>query len=131
MAIVTVGTVTVNMTDPSLVPFPLVSLTSGNGYVFILNLNPVSQLLDFAYILPIPAVVLGGLVYEINSSIKWYPKGVRFSFVVPVYDAGGVPLDVLIALRPIEIFKGKADPPSVSATLQYEDSLIQPIAFGI
>ena len=131
MAIVTVGNQTVTVGDPSLVPYPPVSLNSGVGYIFILSATPPTLTLEFAYLLAIPFIVLGGLAYEINATAKWYLKGTRFSFVVPVYDAGGISLPVSIALKPVEIFKGRGSPDTVTVSLQYDDTLTQPLGFGV
>jgi len=131
MAIVNIGSIFVDMGVRTVNPFPSVSLQSGFGYIFILETVPVGQSVEFAYFVPCPFVVLGGLGYEIGCRFKWYPKGVRYTVIVPVYEAGSALLDVVMGLIPIEIFPGRADPPVVQVACSYEDTLAQPIAFGL
>lgn len=131
MALVTVGTITVDFNDPSPQPFPSVNLASGTGYVFYLEAVPVSQRIEYGYLIPCPTLVVGGLIIELACRYKWYPKGIRYGFVVPIFEAGGFNLDVVVALIPVQVFKGRAKPQNFSATLIYENALTQPIAFGL
>jgi len=131
MAIQTVGTVSVTMSNRTPVPFPQVTLPGGLAYLFVLEMTPPTLVLDFGYLVIVPFILIGSLVYEMELSAKWYPKGARYVFPLPVFETGGADLNVAIALIPVELYKGRANPSSVTCTLLYEDTLTQPIGFGV
>ena len=131
MAIVDIGLITVDNTVRTPSPFPTIPLTSGTGYIHLLDLQPVSLIPDFVYYIVSPYIIFGGSVFELQRPIKWYPRGTTISFVVPVYQANGVDLDVGIAIIPIPIYPDRASPQTVNIRLRYEDTLVQPISFGL
>ena len=131
MAIVDLGTITVDNTIRVANPFPTVSLTGGVGYIHLLDLQPTTQVPNFVYYVVAPFILFGGSVFEIQEPFKWYPRGVGISFVVPVYDIGGASLDIGISVIPIQIFPGRASPQKVNIRLRYENALTQPISFGL
>ena len=131
MAIVNIGVINVDMGVRVVNPFSAIPLQSGFGYIFILETVPVGQEVEFAYFIPCPFVVLGGLANEIGCRFKWYPKGARYTVVVPIYDTGGGIFDVSMGIIPIEIFKGRANPSTVQVSCSYEDALAQPLGFGL
>ena len=131
MAIVDIGTITIDNTDRTPATFPSISLLSGQGYIHLLDLQPVSLVPDFVYYIVSPYILFGGNTFELQRPFKWYPRGSTISFVVPLYQAGGTNLSVGIAIVPIPIFPNRASPESVLMRLRYEDAFVQPIAFGL
>ena len=131
MAIVNIGTESINFSDRAPVRFPAVPLVPGNGYIFIFQTVPFTQVVDFGYFQVLPYITVQGVDTELSFNVKWFPRGTRFATVVPVPFANTQTLNLSLALRPIEIFRGRSIPPAVTVRLAYEDALLQPVAFGL
>lgn len=130
MAIVVVNDVNVDFDSGQEAFFDLYPVSGGQGYINIIQLIPGSTTVEFGYILIVPRILIGNLLFELSTTYKYYPKGRAMTFVVPIY--AGVPAgaQISMSLIPISIFKGRATPAQVTARLSYEDALFQPIGFG-
>ena len=131
MAVINIGTIVVDMEIPVYYPFPLVPVEAGNGYVFDVAASPLDATLDFSYLIITPLVRVAGRDLLIGEGMKWFPRAIAQSFVVPVY--AGLPGDLFatILLYPVQIYPRRASPPSFSVTAEYENTLVQPLGFGV
>lgn len=131
MALIDIGDISVDMTVQTLNPFALVPVAPGNGYIFILQPSPVTATLEFGYFVVIPYLSIGSQFASVGSGFKWYPRSTPCSFTVPVYAGLPTTTQATVAVVPIEIFRGRASPTSYNLNLTYEDSLLQPLGFGV
>ena len=126
MAIVVIGSVTVDMNIPQLNLFPPVTFQRGRGRMFFLQTlpNPI-PLGERGYFLIIPLVEFDGTEYERPRLTKWFPKNRPFNFKYTSPSTFDNNVTTVMSLYPIVPF-GRFSGNTVDIQLSYEDSSNEP-----
>lgn len=112
--LISVGTVQIDMGNPSIVLFPPVPAVQNRAYIFFLTKTSPSNLLEFGYVLILPGLVFDSTSAELgNYRLKYFDKGFSYSFPVSVPQGIDPPGFVIIGLKPIRFFSNTIPQPKI------------------
>ena len=122
MALVVIGTITVDMWTKGLYNFPAVTGKEKEGRAFFLEkINP-SQIQEYGYLVVVPQALIEGVIYEIAQDFKFYDKGIGYMFIPVLPDKVEPDETITIGLYPIQMYRYcKADPRFVDYRLSWID----------
>lgn len=130
MAIINIGNILVDFSSQSLRPFPSILVKEKSCYLFILQTVPVTLILSYGYFVVVPELISGIYEGELNTRIQFYPKGIKYTFIVAIPDGVGSDAPFEINVLPKPIYRGRTDPRLVTLNLQYDNKSVGDAVWG-
>lgn len=118
------GSVTVSFTTKAWVGFPPLTLAQGKTPLISLSASPIATKISFGYLLVIPRLTLSGIVYDRPALAKFFPSGIPLILRLPTFNKIGNNQAWTIGLLPVEIYKNRAKPTTVSISLGDRKSVV-------